>query len=163
MQLLLMRCWFCLCPVSQRNILNTHQICTFCIPRLRSSLAYLHLSAASLPSSFAIGGNGVCVLSSLVCIVQSRLLLASLTVGLNIIPIPEKSVMSRESSRGNAPVTIVTSVPWERERDITEVAKQKIQKKIQKVIKHERVHEMQWSYLLCYCVQTKAVPPLNQN
>ncbi len=27
--------------------------------------------------------------------------------------------MSRESSKGNAPVTIVTSVPWERERDIT--------------------------------------------
>ncbi len=30
--------------------------------------------------------------------------------------------MSRESSRGNTPVTVVTSVPWERERDITEVA-----------------------------------------
>ncbi len=30
--------------------------------------------------------------------------------------------MSHESSRGNAPVTIVTLVPWEREWDITEVA-----------------------------------------
>ncbi len=29
-------------------------------------------------------------------------------------------MMSRESSKGNAPVTIVTSVPSERERDITE-------------------------------------------
>ncbi len=30
--------------------------------------------------------------------------------------------MSRESLKGNAPVTIVTSVPWERERDITVIA-----------------------------------------
>ncbi len=30
--------------------------------------------------------------------------------------------MSRDSSKGNAPVTMVTSVPWERERDITVVA-----------------------------------------
>ncbi len=84
---------------------------------------YLHLSAASPPSSVAIGGNGVCALSSLVCIVQGRLLVASLTAGLNIVLITENfSVMSRESSRGNAPVTILTSVPWDRERDITEVA-----------------------------------------
>ncbi len=34
----------------------------------------------------------------------------------------EFSVMSRDSSKGNAPVTMVTSVPWERERDITVVA-----------------------------------------
>ncbi len=34
----------------------------------------------------------------------------------------EISVMSRDSSKGNAPVTMVTSVPWERERDITVVA-----------------------------------------
>ncbi len=115
--------WFCFCPVSQRSILITDQICKFRIPRLRCSLAYLHQSAASPTSSVAIGGNGVCVLSSLLCIVQGRLLIASLTAGLNIIPITENfSVMSHESSRGNAPVTIVTSVPWERERDITEVA-----------------------------------------
>ncbi len=68
---------------------------------LRRSLAYLHLSAASPPSSVAIGGNCVCVLSSLECNLY-RLLVASLTVGLNIVPITEKfSVMSRESSRGN--------------------------------------------------------------
>ncbi len=52
-----------------------------------------------------------------------RLPVASLTAGLNSVPITEKfSVMSRESSKGNAPVTIVTSVPWERERDITVIA-----------------------------------------
>ncbi len=34
----------------------------------------------------------------------------------------EISVMSRDSSKGNAPVTMVTSVPWEWERDITVVA-----------------------------------------
>ncbi len=62
----------------------------------------------------------MCVLSSLVCIVQSRLLVASLTAGLNIVPVTESfSMISHESSRGNAPVTIVTSVPWEGERDIT--------------------------------------------
>ncbi len=52
-----------------------------------------------------------------------RLPVASLTAGLNSVPITEKfSVMSRESLKGNAPVTIVTSVPWERERDITVIA-----------------------------------------
>ncbi len=69
--------------------LITDQICKFRIPRLRRSLAYRSLSAASPPSSFAIGGNGVSVLSSLVCIVHGRLLVASLTAGLNIVPITE--------------------------------------------------------------------------
>ncbi len=42
------------------------------------------------------------VLSLLVCIVQGRLLIASLTAGLNIVPITDNlSVMSCESSRGN--------------------------------------------------------------
>ncbi len=67
----------------------------------RRSLAYRHLSAVSPPSSVAIGGNWVCVLSSLVCNLY-RLLVASLMAGLNIVPITENSsVMSRESSRGN--------------------------------------------------------------
>ncbi len=58
-------------------------------------------TSSSPPSSVAIGGNCVCVLSSLVCNLY-RLLVASLTAGLNIIPITEHlSVMSRESSRGN--------------------------------------------------------------
>ncbi len=56
----------------------------------RRSLAYLHLSAARPPSSVAIGGNCVCVLSSLVCNLY-RLFVASLTAGLNIIPITENS------------------------------------------------------------------------
>ncbi len=44
----------------------------------------------------------MCVLSSLVCIVQGRQLIASLTAGLNIVPITEHfSMMSCESSRGN--------------------------------------------------------------
>ncbi len=51
--------------------------------------------------SIAIGGNCVCVLSSL-SVNLYRLLVASLTAGLNIVPTTEKfSVMSRESSRGN--------------------------------------------------------------
>ncbi len=88
----------------------------------RRSLAYLHLSAASPPSSVAICGNCVCVLSSLECNLY-RLLVASLTAGLNIVPITENSPWCLVKAReGTSPVTIVTSVPWERERDITEVA-----------------------------------------
>ncbi len=88
----------------------------------RRSLAYLHLSAASPPSRVTIGGNCVCVLSSLVCNLY-RLLVASLTAGLNIVPIMENSLWCLVKAReGTSPVTIVTSVPWERERDITEVA-----------------------------------------
>ncbi len=67
----------------------------------------------SPPSSVAIGGNCVCVPSSLVCIVQGRLLVASLTAGLNIVPIMENfSMMSRESSIGNVSGYYVTSVPY---------------------------------------------------
>ncbi len=80
----------------------------------RRSLAYLHLSAASPPSSVAIGGNCVCVLSSLECNLY-RLLVASLTAGLNIVPITENSPWCLVKAReGTSPVTIVTSVPWER-------------------------------------------------
>ncbi len=52
----------------------------------------------------------MCVFYLLVCV--GYRLRASLTAGLNIVPITEKfSVMSRDSLKGNAPVTMVTSVP----------------------------------------------------
>ncbi len=63
------------------------------------------------PTSVAIGGNCVCVLSSL-SVNFYRLLVASLTAGLNIVPITENfSVMSRESSSGNVSGYYRTSVP----------------------------------------------------
>ncbi len=56
--------------------------------------------------SAVIGGNAIALCN------WYRLPVASLTAGLNNVPIMEKfSVMSRESSKGNAPVTVVTSVP----------------------------------------------------
>ncbi len=109
------------CFSAQHTLLLT-RYANFVYLGFRRSLAYLHLSAASPPSSVAIGGNCVCVLSSLECNLY-RLLVASLTAGLNIIPITENSPWCLVKAReGTSPVTIVTSVPWERERDITEVA-----------------------------------------
>ncbi len=75
---------------------------------------------ARLQASLFVGI--VCVLSSLEYNLY-RLLVASLTAGLNIVPITENSPWCLVKAReGTSPVTIVTSVPWERERDITEVA-----------------------------------------
>ncbi len=111
------------CFSAQHTLLLT-RYANFVYLGFRRSLAYLHLSAASPPSSVAICGNCVCVcvLSSLECNLY-RLLVASLTAGLNIVPITENSPWCLVKAReGTSPVTIVTSVPWERERDITEVA-----------------------------------------
>ncbi len=109
------------CFSAQHTLLLT-RYANFVYLGFRRSLAYLHLSAASPPSSVAICGNCVCVLSSLECNLY-RLLIASLTAGLNIVPITENSLWCLVKARaGTSPVTIVTSVPWERERDITEVA-----------------------------------------
>ncbi len=132
---------FCYCCLTQLSLCSLSQCCCFASALFsaqltllltryanfvylgfRRSLAYLHLSAASPPSSVAIGGNCVCVLFSLVCNLY-RLLVASLTAGLNNVPITENSPWCLVKAReGTSPVTVVTSVPWERERDITEVA-----------------------------------------
>ncbi len=77
------------CFSAQHTLLLT-RYANFVYLGFRRSLAYLHLSAASLPSSVAIGGNCVCVLSSLVCNLY-RLLVASLMAGLNNVPITENS------------------------------------------------------------------------
>ncbi len=78
-----------LCFSAQHTLLLT-RYANFVYLGFRRSLAYLHLSAASPPSSVAICGNCVCVLSSLECNLY-RLLVASLTAGLNIVPITENS------------------------------------------------------------------------
>ncbi len=65
----------------------------------------------------------VCVCSIFASVYLYRLLVASLTAGLDNVPITENSPWCLVKAReGTSPVTIVTSVPWERERDITEVA-----------------------------------------
>ncbi len=74
-------------------------------------MAYLHLSAVSA----VIDGNSTSLCN------WYRLPVASLTAGLNNVPIAEKfSVMSRSRSQGTE-VTIVTGAfPFELSRDITE-------------------------------------------
>ncbi len=89
---LLTKLLFLLLPCfSVQHTLLLTRYANFVYLGFRRSLAYLHLSAASPPSSVAIGGNCVCVLSSLECNLY-RLLVASLTVGLNIVPITENSL-----------------------------------------------------------------------
>ncbi len=115
-------CCFCFCPVSQRSM-------RYYWPDMQISYtwaldAYWLISTyqlrARLQASLLVGI--VCVLSSLVCNLY-RLLVASLRAGLNIVPITENSPWCLVKAReGTSPVTIVTSVPWEREREITEVA-----------------------------------------
>ncbi len=86
----------CLLP---HTVINMH---IFLYLGFRRSLAYLYLSAANSPSSIIIGGNCVCVCSILLVCNLYWLLVASLTAGLNIVPIKENfSVMSHESSREN--------------------------------------------------------------
>ncbi len=77
------------CFSAQHTLLLT-RYANFVYLGFRRSLAYLHLSAASPPSSVAICGNCVCVLSSIECNLY-RLLVASLTAGLNIVLITENS------------------------------------------------------------------------
>ncbi len=90
------------CPALSAAHVITDQISKFRIPGgLDAHWLISTYQLRARPTSVAIGGNCVCVLSSLECNLY-RLLVASLTAGLNIVPITEKfSVMSRESSRGN--------------------------------------------------------------
>ncbi len=118
-------CCFCFCPVSSVSQRSIH----YYWPDMQISYTWAldahwlistYQLRARLQASLLVGI--VCVLSSLECNLY-RLLVASLTAALNIVPITENSpwclVKAREET---SPVTIVTSVPWERERDITEVA-----------------------------------------
>ncbi len=117
-----MLCCFCFCPVSQRSI-------RYYWPDMQISYTW-GLDAHWLISTYQLRAclqasllvEIVCVLSSLVCNLY-RLFVASLTAGLNIVPIMEISPWCLVKAReGTYPVTIVTSVPWEWERNIMEVA-----------------------------------------
>ncbi len=87
------------CFSAQHTLLLT-RYANFVYLGFRRSLAYLHLSAASSPSSIAICENCVCVLSSLECNLY-RLLVASHGGIEYRFHNGEFSVMSRESLRGN--------------------------------------------------------------
>ncbi len=149
------------CFSAQHTLLLT-RYANFIYLGFRRSLAYLHLSAASPPSSIAICGNCVCVLSSLECNLY-RLLVASLTVGLNIVPITENSPWCLVKAwEGTSPVTIVTSVPWEWERDITEVAVLAARPAKRRCVQYPVMVILSYLALLICCVvnlcSTTAVP-----
>ncbi len=57
----------------------------------RRLLAYRHLSAVSSPNSVTIGGKCVCAYSIFAECVSGTGFIASLTAGLNIVPITENS------------------------------------------------------------------------
>ncbi len=57
----------------------------------RRLLAYRHLSAVSSPNSVTIGGKYVCAYSIFAECVSGTGFVASLTAGLNIVPITENS------------------------------------------------------------------------
>ncbi len=80
------------CPVfSAGNVISIH-ICKFHIPWFRRLLAYLHLSAVSPPNKRPYWWE-VCMCVFYLRWVSNwyRLLVASLTAGLNIVPITENS------------------------------------------------------------------------
>ncbi len=107
------------CPVFQRSQRKTVQICKFVYLWVRRLLAYSHLSAVSLPTASLLGS----MLVRIYLLCSGLGFIASLTAGFNIVPITEKSPWCLVTARkGTLPVTMVTSVPWERERDITVVA-----------------------------------------
>ncbi len=93
----------------QRSQRYSIQICKFVYLWVRRLLAYSHLSAVSSPTASLLWEVSTCVFYLLCCGVGLR----SLSHGgiLYRSHNGEISVMSRDSSIGNAPVTMVTSVP----------------------------------------------------
>ncbi len=79
------------CPVFSAADIISIRYANFVYLGFRRLLAYRHLSAVSSPNSVTIGGKYVCAYSIFAECVSGTGFVASLTAGLNIVPITENS------------------------------------------------------------------------